>query len=245
MRRLALLLTLVTSAITAHAAEVSMAFGEKIPPYCFPETNTGIELEVIGEALAYRGHVLKPRYYPFARVPFSFKAGEVDAAMTDLGQDLALYGGHYGNPAVFYDNVFITLKARNLKIREPSDLKGLSVIAFQGALNRYPLWLDPVAKAGNYHEQPDQETQVLSLDKGRQDVVLSDRNIFKYFSLKLKKERNFQQQPIEEHRFVELNPNDYRPIFRDLKVRDDFNAGLEHLRQTGRYQAIYDKYLKY
>lgn len=221
-----------------------MAFGEKIPPFCFPETNTGIELEVIGEALAYRGHVLKPRYYPFARVPFSFKVGEVDAAMTDLGQDLQRFGGHYGSPAVFYDNVFITLKSRKLQIRQPEDLKGLSVIAFQGALNRYPEWLGPVDEAGHYHEQPDQETQVLTLDKGRHDVVLSDRNIFRYFSLKLKKERHLQQQAVEEHHFVELNPNDYRPIFRDSKIRDDFNAGLEHLRRSGRYQAIYDKYLK-
>ena len=65
----------------AWAAEVSMAFGERIPPFCFPETNSGIEVDVMREALAYRGHVLKPKYFPFTRVPVAFKAREVDAAM--------------------------------------------------------------------------------------------------------------------------------------------------------------------
>lgn len=227
-----------------QAADVSMAFGEKIPPFCFPETHSGIELEVIGEALAYRGHRLLPRYYPFARVPLSFKSGEVDAAMTDLGQDLSPYGAHYGDPAVFYDNVFITLAARQLQIRTPADLDGLRVVAFQGAAKRYPEWLGPVIAAGNYYEQSDQEVQVLALEKGRQDVVLSDRNIFKYFSLRLKARHGLALRPIEEHPFVQLNPEDYRPVFRSPQVRDDFNAGLEHLKRSGRYQAIYDKYLK-
>lgn len=228
----------------AYGAEVSMAFGEKIPPFCFPETNSGIELEVIGQALAYRGHVLKPQYFPFARIPPSFTSGVVDAAMTDLGQDLTAAGGYYGDPAVIYDNVFITLKEKKITIKKPGDLNGLTVISFQGAANRYPAWLDPVKKAGNYFEKNDQALQILTLDKGRYDVVLSDRNIFKYFTLKLKKEEGFVPKPTVEHSFVKLNPMDYRPVFRDKTVRDDFNAGLKHLKETGRYQAIYDKYLK-
>lgn len=221
-----------------------MAFGEKIPPFCFPETNSGIELEVIGEALAYKGHRLVPKYFPFARIPLAFKERAVDAAMTDLGEDLTPVGAFYGEPAVFYDNVFISLKERGLVIKRPQDLHGLTVISFQGAANRYPDWLGPVKKDGRYFEQNDQELQVLTLDRGRYDVVLSDRNIFKYFTLKLKRDRGLAPKPTEEHRFVTFNPRDYRPLFRDKKIRDDFNAGLAHLKETGRFQAIYDEYLK-
>lgn len=227
----------------AMAAEVSMAFGEKIPPFCFPETDSGIELEVIREALAYRGHVLKARYYSFARIPVAFKAGEVDAAMTDLGEDMTGWGAHYGNPAVIYDNVFITLKERKLSISRPEDLHGLSVISFVGAAKRYPEWLDAVRKGGRYYEQNDQALQVLTLDRGRYDVVLSDRNIFKYFTLQLKLNKSFKPKPIAEHSFVKLNPMDYRPVFRDSAIRDDFNAGLRYLKDSGRFQAIYHKYL--
>ncbi|MGW8390690.1 substrate-binding periplasmic protein [Pseudoduganella sp. HUAS MS19] len=227
----------------AVAAEVSMAFGEKIPPFCFPETDSGIELDVMRESLAFRGHVLKPRYYSFARIPVAFKAGEVDAAMTDLGEDMSSWGANYGNPAVIYDNVFITLKERHLTITRPEDLQGLTVIAFVGASRRYPEWLDAVRKAGRYYEQNDQALQVLTLDRGRYDVVLSDRNIFKYFTLQLKLNRSFKPRPVAEHPFVKLNPMDYRPVFRDPAIRDDFNAGLKHLKESGRFQAIYYRYL--
>ncbi len=225
------------------AAEVSMAFGEKIPPFCFPETDSGIELEVIGAALAYRGHVLKPRYFSFARITVAFKGGEVDAAMTDLGEDMGGWGAHYGDPAVFYDNIFISLKERKLLIKKPADLRGLSVISFVGAAKRYPEWLDEVRKAGRYFEQNDQALQVLTLDRGRYDLVLSDRNIFRYFTLQLKLNRDFHPKAVSEHSFVELNPTDYRPLFRDSKIRDDFNAGLKHLKDSGRFEAIYQKYL--
>lgn len=227
----------------ASAAEVTMAFGERIPPFCFPHDDSGIEVEVIREALAYKGHVLKPRYYPFARVPMAFRSGEVDAAMTDLGQDLRPFGAHHGDPAVLYDNVFITLKGRELQIRQPTDLAGLRVMSFQGAAQRYPDWLGPVRQSGRYQEVNDQATQVKTLMLGRSDVVLSDRSIFRYFVLQLKRQGG-TVLPYEEHEFTTANPLDYRPVFRDPQVRDDFNQGLRRLKASGRYQAIFDKYLK-
>ncbi|GAA5173210.1 hypothetical protein GCM10025771_00190 [Niveibacterium umoris] len=243
MRRL-FVTCLLLLASPAHAVDVTMAFGEKIPPFCFPETNSGIEIEVISAALAVAGHRLVPRYYPFARVPVAFKSGEVDAAMTDLGEDLRPFGAHYGDPAVFYDNVFITVRARGIDIKRPEDLKGLSVIAFQGADKRYPEWLGPVKLAGNYHEQNDQSIQVRTLNEGRYDVVLSDRSIFRYFTLQLSRDKGFKPQPVQEHAFAVVRPEDYRPVFRSARIRDDFNAGLAQIKKSGRYKAIYDKYLK-
>ena len=226
-----------------QAAEVSMAFGEKIPPFCFPETDSGIELDVMREALAFRGHVLVPRYYPFARIPVAFKGFKVAAAMTDLGEDMGARGAHYGDPAVTYDNVFITLAERNLRIRKPEDLNGLRVLSFPGAAKRYPLWLDSVKRAGHYWELNDQALQVLTLDRGRYDVILSDRNIFEHFTLRLKLEKGITLKPVSMRSFVTLDPMDYRPVFHDKKIRDDFNAGLKHLKDSGRFDAIYQKYL--
>jgi len=236
------LLGALVFAASGQAAQVRMAFGEKISPFCFPETDTGIEIEIIREALAFRGHTLKPVYYPFARVPVAFRAGQVDAAMSDLGQDVGA-PAYYGDPAVFYDNVFITLKERGLSIKRPEDLRGLRVIAFPGALKRYPAWLSEVQKDNRYYEQSNQSLQVLTLAAGHYDVVLSDRNIFRYFTLQLQKEQKFQPKPVQLHSFVTLNPADYRPVFKDGAIRDDFNAGLKHLKSIGRVDAIYKKYL--
>lgn len=242
MIRAILLMLLGSASLTVNAQQVLMAFGEKIPPFCFPESDSGIELEVIGEALAYKGHKLIPRYYPLARVPLEFKMAHVDAAMTDLGA--GAQGGYFGNPAVLYDNVFVTLSRRALKISKPEDLNGLVVVAFPGALKRYPKWLTAVDQAHNYFEQSNQELQVAGLNKGRFDVVLSDKNIFRYFELQLARNSLFKAKAVDLQSFVEVDPNDYRPVFRSKKVRDDFNLGLAHLKASGRYQAIYDSYLK-
>lgn len=233
---------LAIATTSSYAKDVSMAFGEKIPPYCLPETNSGIELDIIREALAFRGHVLKPKYLPFARIPFEFEIGRVDAAMTDTGKDLSAKGGNYADPAVIYDNVFISLKQRSLNIKQPTDLNGLSVLSFVGAVNRYPDWLAQVKKDGRYIELNDQSRQVLMLNRGRADLVLSDRYIFRYFSRQLQQTEKLVPAAIDEHRFVKLNPMNYRPIFRDSAVRDDFNAGLRQLKSSGRFNEIYRKY---
>ena len=51
-------------------------------------------------------------------------------------------------------------------------------------------------------------------------------------------------QPVDETPFTQVNPKDYRPVFRSAAVRDDFNVGLRQLKTSGRFQAIYDRYLR-
>lgn len=243
LAHLSLFCLLLLGSGSSMAASVVMAFGEKIPPFSFPESDSGIELDVIGEALALRGHTLEPRYFPLARVPLAFRRGEVDAAMTDLGQDLSDAAALYGNPAVIYHNVFVSLKGRHLEIKTPEDLKGLSVVAFQGAAQRYPEWLAASQNDGLYFEQNNQQLQVLGLNKGRYDLVLSDKSIFRYFELYLERTSLFKAKNTEMHQFIEEDPQNYRPVFHDPQIRDDFNAGLEELKASSRYQAIYDHYL--
>jgi polar amino acid transport system substrate-binding protein len=227
----------------ARAATLRMAFGDRIPPFCFPESTSGIEVDVFREALALRGHELQPVFLPLARVPKAFRDGQVDAAMTDLGQALGAQGAHYGDAAVLYDNVFFSLITRGLAIRRPTDLAGLRVVAFQGAAQRYPDWLGPAARLGHYQELNDQAAQVRMLMLERCDAVLSDRSIFRWFSLQQARQ-GLALKPVREHRFTQPDPLDYRPVFRSAAVRDDFNAGLRALRSSGRYQAIYDRYLR-
>jgi polar amino acid transport system substrate-binding protein len=49
---------------------------------------------------------------------------------------------------------------------------------------------------------------------------------------------------VDEHKFTTVNPEDYRPVFRDRKVRDDFNLGLSQLKESGEFERIYDNYMK-
>ncbi|WP_235839777.1 hypothetical protein [Cognaticolwellia mytili] len=99
-----------------------MAFSQEIPPYIFQKNDRGIEIDIISAALAYKGHTLKPLYFPLGRIPIAFTNKLVDAAMGDMGVNLETNGGFYADPAVIYNNVFITMKSRKIIIEKPSDL---------------------------------------------------------------------------------------------------------------------------
>lgn len=227
-----------------HAKEVLMAFSQEIPPYIFEKHDKGIEIDIISAALAYKGHTLKPLYFPLGRIPISFRHNVVDAAMGDMGVDLKLYGGYYANPAVIYDNVFITLKSRNISIKTPKDLDSLQVVSFQGAEKRYPYWLKKVAEEGRFFGISDQLSQVKLLHLGRYDVVLSDHYIFKYFVEQMKLMNIQKVYDVDVHKFTTAIPENYRPVFRDKEVRDDFNLGLKKLKESGEFQKIYNNYIK-
>jgi polar amino acid transport system substrate-binding protein len=154
-----ILLSALLSQVTS-AKNVVMAFSQEIPPYIFEKHDKGIEIDIITAALAYKGHTLSPLYFPLGRVPIAFRNNLVDAAMGDMGMDLKLDGGFYANPAVIYDNVFFTLKSRNISIQKPTDLDSLEVVSFQGAEKRYPNWLKKVAKEKRFFGISNQLSQV-------------------------------------------------------------------------------------
>lgn len=226
----------------ASSQEIVMAFSQEIPPYIIEATNSGIEIDIISAALAYKGHTLIPLYFPLGRVPIAFSNKLVDAAMGDMGTHLK--DGFYANPAIIYDNIFITLKSRNITINKPSDLDSLHVASFQGADKRYPNWLKKVVIENRFFGVSDQLKQVKLLQFGRSDVVLSDRYIFKYFVNKIELNSDLDISDVDEHNFITVDPMDYRPVFRDKKVRDDFNLGLKYLKESGEFQKIYDQYLE-
>ncbi|TWX52240.1 ABC transporter substrate-binding protein [Colwellia hornerae] len=220
-----------------------MAFSQEIPPYVFEKYNNGIEIDIISAALAHKGHILKPLYFPLGRIPIAFRNNLVDAAMGDMGDDLSLEGGVYADPAVIYDNVFITLKSRNISIKRPEDLDKLLVVSFQGAEKRYPKWLKKVTDENRFYGISDQLTQVKLLHLDRYDVVLSDRYIFKYFAKQIESLNALDTAEVDEYSFTIVDPDDYRPVFRNIKIRDDFNLGLKKIKASGEYQKIYDNYM--
>jgi len=239
----ALLLSMLCMASLSSAEPVRMAFANTLPPYTMPETSTGIELDIVREALAFKNHTVIIHYMPLSRMPGSFALGDVDGVMTDFGTDLRPLNGHYADPAVLFSNRFYSLKKRNLLIREPSDIKGLSIIAFPGARKRFPEWLNAPKMEGNYQEIKHQKLQILLLFSGRYDLVLSDKVVFQYFLSQQLENKNLLEKPLSEHDVFVERPLDYRPVFKNRKLRDDFNEGLRNLKASGRYQEIYDFYL--
>jgi polar amino acid transport system substrate-binding protein len=95
----------------AHAKEIRMAFGLALPPYVISESQSGFELEIIREALALRGHTLKPMFAPLARVPDLLRDKQADAAERGAPDLVEGQGFFYSTvPAVHYQDYAVSLK---------------------------------------------------------------------------------------------------------------------------------------
>ncbi len=238
---LQILLLLLTLSVAAD--EVEMGFPDCIPPYVFSANDQGIEVDIAREALAFRGHTLRPRYFRIDRLPLAFRFGRVDAVMVNFGADLTPSGGHNAEATAVYEDVLISLADRTYAITDPESIRGHLLIAFEGARFYYPDWVAPAESEGLYFETSNQLQQVQGLLRGKFDLMLSDRYIFRFFANKLAREQEITLPEVVEHEFTALDQTFHRPVFRSARVRDDYNAGLAALRASGRYQAIYAYYL--
>ena len=229
----------------SQAKEVKMAFGLTLPPYVIADSNSGFELETIREALALKGHTLKPVYMPMQRIPLALKDKQIDAA--ERGAPEAAEGQGYfysAEPAATYQDYAITLKKNNISINQVQDLKGKSIIGFGNAT----VFLGEAFAAavnGNsqYSETNDQKRQPLMLFANRIQVVVSDRNIFKFNSQSVKTEVDTAQE-LDFHKIFSATPSKYNnQVFTDAQIRDDFNAGLKQLKASGKDKEIMRKYV--
>jgi polar amino acid transport system substrate-binding protein len=218
--------------------ELTMAVGLALPPYNIPETDSGIEMDIVREALKIKGYAVKAKYVPFARVRKELMDREVDGALT-INPDSGIQA-FYSNEHLICQNVVVTLKKNAFHVREIADLKDKSVLAFQDATlylgKDFASMADQNAK---YREIAKQEIQINLLYTNRVDAIVLDKNIFYHH----RKHNNMvdTSQAIDIWRI--FPPTPFSVAFVDEKVRDDFNKGLKQLQESGRYDEIVKKYI--
>lgn len=223
-----------------QAKEIKLAVGFSVAPYIIQESDSGIELDIIREALAYKGHSMKTMYLPFI---------EIDRAIVDKGADAIAtveekigIDGYFSDNVITYRNYAISLASKNLEINNISDLKDMNVTSFQLSTKYLGSEFAEMAKANpRYREKEEHTLRIKLLFDGRTDVAIIDKNIFQYYS-KVVADKTDITQAVKYH---DIFPeNKYKVVFQDKALRDDFNAGLKHLRESGGYQKIFDNYLK-
>ncbi|HNW10359.1 MAG TPA: transporter substrate-binding domain-containing protein [Candidatus Rifleibacterium sp.] len=239
MKKIALIFVLMVFAVsmTAQAKDVTLIAGLSLPPYIIEDSNSGIEYDIIKEALAKKGHTLKMEYVPFVRVIHDYP--KYDGAVTI--NEASGAKGQYSDVVITYQNYPISLKSKNVQIASVQDLKDKVIVAFQNA-NKYlgEEYAKVVAENPNYTEQGEQVLQVKSLYSGRADAIVSDINIFKYY-----KKQTTDIDTTAEIVYHEVFPGtDYKVLFNDAALRDEFNAGLKELNESGRVKEIIDSYIK-
>lgn len=239
----ALLLLLLLGSAQAEEKSISVVFSGSTPPYVIKENDSGIVIDIVREALAQRGYRVTPVYLPIGRGSKMFAERKVDATSI-IKKSSGLKNAHYSGYFMQYHNFAFALKTpgRRVHIESVADLGGLDVIAFQYA-HRYlgEEFGAAVKDSPHYREFADQETQVRMLLKGRTDVAVMDRSIFEFYKRKLIAEGDVPAD-VQVMRFDLFAPSKYRTAFVEATVRDEFEKGLQALRDSGRYAEIYRYY---
>lgn len=224
--------------------QLRIAFGGSMPPWVLPETNRGIIIDILEEALSPLGYEIEHIYLPYARRIKSYRQGIVDGVSDMNGNTLKKEGlkGYFTGPAYAYENYAFTLKKRNYQFRSIKDLGDVRLLSWQGAITHLGGEYAEMARNNPlYREHHDQELQVRMLFLERIDAAQLDMQIFKYFLGKVSGEGKIDTSAkINAFPLFGSSPNGF--LFRKEKVRNDFTARLKELKQAGVYNEIFKRY---
>lgn len=233
----AMLLSL--SPTLAAAQVLNVAFGESLEPYVIPQQASGIEVEIIREALRAEGLGMQPVFMAQQRLPLALKSPRIDAIAT-IRPDSGLKAA-YSEPYVYHEDVAITLRSRKLQLRAVAELGKYSISAFPLATQYLGAEFARMA-AGNprYGETGNQVDQNRLLHRHLVDMVVADHRIFRYMNRRVVSDFRELVQPVSYHQLFEKLP--YRVAFRSAALRDRFNRGLAALYDNGLHQRILHRY---
>ncbi|MGR8934046.1 MAG: substrate-binding periplasmic protein [Gammaproteobacteria bacterium] len=224
--------------VSAAQPELTVAIAPDIPPYVMDKAASGIEVDILRQALPDR--VFKFKQIPYDALLTAVPQQQADIALSveRLGDDGAFYSDDY----IGFANVAAFKKTAAFKIDSIADLADHTVLAWQEAY----LVLGPEFKNlfapgsprhGDYHEFGDQGEQVRKFWQDPADVIVIDRSIFSYFSTRL---GHSLEETELKHLFPAVTP--YKAAFKDAALRDAFNQGLRTLCENGGYAKLLANY---
>lgn len=221
------------------AREVSL-LAPNLPPM-MNLSGQGHEAVIIKETLAACGHTVTFTVLPFVRHWAQYKEGRHDA-VTTVPPEMDL-GGARSVTYIRYQNGASILRANSPPLKSLADLKGKRIIAFKGAKEILPGLKEAIPELSRYDENTDQLIHSNLLFAKRADVVISDGLIFAEHNRQLRDNAKAGKKlPFDPHQDVAFNalfpPTPYTLVFKDTRLRDDFNHCFAKLQQAGRIDAI-------
>ena len=226
---------------TLFGKELKIAVSVGNAPYTIMDEKsgktTGIHIDIVNEALAFKKHKGSYISFPFGRLHLALEEGDVDASVAvGKKEGSSIY---YSDPAVGYDNVVITLKERNFSIKTFDDLKILKIVSFPNARKYLGPEFAQIAKINpRYKESSRPKSAIGLLFSKRIDALVWDLYVVHYHKSQALIDTSAS---LSFHRL--WKPTLYPVAFRDKQIRDDFNEGLDHLKKTGKYDQILHEFL--
>ncbi len=227
----------------AWPEEIAIAISTHKPPYVFGEEKRGLEIDIIREALAYKGHQLRVENFSRQALRTAVQLDRVDGGAPLLPVNDQLF---YSAPFITYKNRVITKTNDHIVIDSLAALKNHHVVAWQNAHQMlgddfYDFYNKNLQGSTDYLEYDDQFTQNKMFWSGRANVILIDERIFSWYRTALAKQFDTHQSVTYQN--ILPHSTSYHVAFKQARIRDDFNDGLKQLKLSKRYQMLYDQYI--
>jgi len=236
----------VSSSIAAK--ELQCAVGMDRPPFVFGKDKRGIEIDLARRALALKGYRVSVKHVPNAKLQTQVPTGKFNCATSVSMPANREANVYYSENFVCYDNYLVTRKSQiRRKIQTVRDLKGLKIIAWQNAHNDLGDEFHQQYKPGttenriNYRELHSQKKQHEMFFSQKMDAIIVDKTIFKYYKNLFNDKYQLASTKFKLHKSPFPGTTCFRAAFSDDEVRNDFNAGLQLLRDSGQYQQIVEQ----
>ncbi|NQZ33897.1 MAG: transporter substrate-binding domain-containing protein [Oceanospirillaceae bacterium] len=219
---------------------IQAAIPSSMPPYVIEATQSGIILDIINNIYNKNGYRVDFSFLPNHRVAKEF-IDKKHALAFGIPNNSSNQDIFYSDAILSFKNVAITLTTNNFEISSPSDMKNMSITAFQNATNFLGEQFKEMALDNlHYEEITNQQHQLTLLLKGRTDVIVLEERIFLYHLKQLKLSAAIKQQ-FRTHPI--FNAAKRYCVFHSAKQRDMFNKGLNTIKQSSEYKDILNKHI--
>jgi polar amino acid transport system substrate-binding protein len=226
------------SCVSAAEPRFSVAVGLSKPPYIIQGKNSGFEIELVRKVLESMGKSVEFVYVAFKRSQNMLRIEKIDAVMT-TNQRIFEDATKLSDVYITYQNIAISLTANQFKFETISDLGQYTIASFQNAKNVLGSEFSAAAsKSPLFLDIADQERQPALLIKKRVDVVVMDKNIFKYLTRDQEIKR--MTNAFTFHYVFPSSP--YRMAFKDSSNVAKFNRILKQYINSKDYQHLLEKY---
>lgn len=228
----------------AFSDEIVVGFGQDKAPFVTADCSDGIEVRLAHEIFARAGFEVTPRCLTNKNLIRAYSMGVIDAGVSVPNDAPGMF---YTDEFSGFENFAVTHSSENLSISSISDLADKSTIAWNNAAAVLGEEFAAVM-AGNpgYEEADGQMAQVEAFLLGRKEVIVIDKNIFRWLTQQILGLGGIGE-PDTEFTYHPIFPGvlGYYIGFSDVALRDRANAALAEMRADGSYQRIVDEYLKF
>jgi len=222
---------------------VNVLLGFDKPPFIFGKTSLkGIDADHLIEAfklVGYKVNIFQGTKDKQESILHKNQS-HIDAVATITQKDDGLF---YSDTFSTYENYVITRQKDNLQIKSLEDLKNIKFVTWKTAYNDlgkafYYLFNPLTGKyKESYHDTSSQEEDAKMFFSKKADAIIVDKAIFKWYKLHFNNDEKYTF-----HDILQNKKKEYPVTFKDKKIRDDFNIGMQKLKQSGRFDEIIEFY---